>query len=190
MDEVKLNKDDEKYIRTLSQYLEKFHLTTGYQNKEVAELLNMDKSYYNKIRLKKFSPISNSISILKKFASLNDNDLISFISEIEELNIDKNFFSLDGNDWEFTLKKVFLQCGPLIRKILIEDRLKPIIEENETSIEKLIKCFIILSLVLDISKNEKWLNSIMEFVLNIHHNIEEEQINDINELLNKMKKMQ
>lgn len=87
-------------------------------------------------------------------------------------------------------KKVFLQCGPLIRKILIEDRLKPIIEENETSIEKLIKCFIILSLVLDISKNEKWLNSIMEFVLNIHHNIEEEQINDINELLNKMKKMQ
>ena len=50
---------------TLSQYLEKFHLATGYQNKEVAELLNMDKSYYNKIRLKKFSPISNSISILK-----------------------------------------------------------------------------------------------------------------------------
>ena len=79
MDEVKLNKDEEKYIRTLSQYLEKFHLATGYQNKEVAELLNMDKSYYNKIRLKKFSPISNSISILKKFASLNDNDIIAFI---------------------------------------------------------------------------------------------------------------
>lgn len=189
MDEVKLNKDEEKYIRTLSQYLEKFHLATGYQNKEVAELLNMDKSYYNKIRLKKFSPISNSISILKKFASLNDNDIIAFISEIEELNIDKNLYSLEGNNWEFILKKIFTETGPLIRKILIHDRLKNLIESEKIDIEKIMKCFIILALVIDISKDEKWLNSIMDFVLNIHQNLEEIGNSDITEVLNKMKKI-
>lgn len=189
MDEVKLNKDEEKYIRTLSQYLEKFHLATGYQNKEVAELLNMDKSYYNKIRLKKFSPISNSISILKKFASLNDNDLIAFISEIEELNIDKNMVFLEENGWEFVLKKIFIEAGPLMRKILIQDRLKQFMESESIEIEKLLKCFIILALVIDISKNERWLNSIMDFVLNIHHNLEEIKNDEINELLNKFKKL-
>ena len=51
------------------------------------------------------------------------------------------------------------------------------------------KCFIILALVIDISKDEKWLNSIMDFVLNIHQNLEEIGNSDITEVLNKMKKI-
>ena len=187
MDEVKLNKDEEKHIRTLSLYLEKFHLATGYQNKEVAELLNMDKSYYNKIRLKKFSPISNSISILKKFASLNDKDLIQFISEIEELNSESN--SLSGNDWELVLKKVFIDAGPILRKILIEDRLKRIIENNDTSADSLIKSFILLSLIIDISKNDKWFNVILDFISNVHYNLEGVKDNEISYLIDKLRKM-
>ncbi|KAB8039658.1 hypothetical protein GCL60_05195 [Silvanigrella paludirubra] len=189
MDEVKPNKDEEKHIRTLSLYLEKFHLATGYQNKEVAELLNMDKSYYNKIRLKKFSPISNSISILKKFASLNDNDLIKFISEIEELNFENNSLNNQGYDWEVILKKVFIDAGPILRKILIEDRLRKVIEKNDSSIDSIIKSFILLCLIIDISKDEKWFNVILDFILNVHYNLEGVKDSEISHLIDKLRKI-
>ncbi|RDB36578.1 hypothetical protein [Spirobacillus cienkowskii] len=188
MDEVKQNKDEDRHIRNLSQYLEKFHLATGFQNKEVAELLKMDKSYYNKIRLKKFSPISNSISILKKFASLNNKSIIQFIAEIEEIELDQNILDLNDEDWQYIIKKVFIDVGPVVRKLLIQDRIKDILDNDEKYIETLVKNFVLLLLIIDISKNEKWLNVILDLILNIHYNLEGEMPEDMNVLVQRIKK--
>lgn len=189
MDEVKqLNNDEERHIRTLSLYLEKFHLATGYQNKEVAELLNMDKSYYNKIRLKKFSPISNSISILKKFASLNNKNLIQFISEIEEIKLDNDHLDMSGQDWQFIIKKVFSDMGPVLRKILIHDRIKKILENEEKYVDILLKNFVLLSVIIDISKDDKWFNVVLDLILNVYHNLEGKKDNDIRLLIERIKK--
>ena len=187
MEEVKLNKDEEKHIRTLSLYLEKFHLATGYQNKEVAELLNMDKSYYNKIKLKKFSPISNSISILKKFASLNSKSLIQFISEIEEINTDDIEYSGKEQEWEVIIKKVFSDLGPIIRKKIIIDKTKKLLQNDKNYIEILQKNFTVLSLIIDISENEKWFNTILDIVLSIHSNLGYELDTEANLLIKKIK---
>ncbi len=189
MDEVKLNKEEERHIRTLSLYLEKFHVVTGYQNKEVAELLNMDKSYYNKIRLKKFSPISNSISILKKFASLNNLSLIQFISEIEEIKLDNEFIDMKEQEWQSIVNKAFSGVGPILRKILIHDRIRIILENDEKYVESLLKNFVLLAIIIDISKNEKWFNLILDLILNIHHNLEVEKDYDIKLLIDRIKKI-
>ena len=189
MDEVKLNKDEEKHIRTLSLYLEKFHLATGFQNKEVAELLNMDKSYYNKIRLKKFSPISNSISILKKFSSLNNKSLIQFIAEIEEIQLEKEYIDLNNQEWQYIIEKAFSDVGPVLRKILIHDRIKKILDNDEKYVESLLKNFVLLSLIIDISKSDKWFNVILDLILNIHQNIEGEKDYEIKILIDRLKKI-
>jgi transcriptional regulator with XRE-family HTH domain len=188
MDEVKPNKDEEKHIRTLSLYLEKFHLATGYQNKEVAELLNMDKSYYNKIRLKKFSPISNSISILKKFASLNNISILQFICEIEEIKLESDLVNMKEQEWQFILNRAFIEVGPILRKILILDRVKKILDSEEKYIESLLKNFVLLAVIIDISKDEKWFNLILDHILNIHHNLEVEKDQDIMIIIDRIKK--
>ncbi|APJ03150.1 hypothetical protein [Silvanigrella aquatica] len=189
MDEVKLNKDEEKHIRTLSQYLEKFHVATGFQNKEVAELLNMDKSYYNKIRLKKFSPISNSIAILKKFAFLNNQSLIKFISEIEEMKPHSDLQEIEEQEWEVIIKKAFADMGPVLRKVLVQERIKKILDNDEKCIELLIKNFVLLSMIIDISENDKWFRVILDLILNIHKNLEGEIDLDLKMLIERMKKM-
>ena len=39
------------------------------------------------------------------------------VSEIEELNFENNSLNNQGYDWEVILKKVFIDAGPILRKI-------------------------------------------------------------------------
>ncbi|KAB8031845.1 hypothetical protein [Fluviispira multicolorata] len=183
MDEVKINTDEQKHIRTLSHYLEKIHTATGYQNKEVAELLGMDKSYYNKIRLKKFSPLTNSITTLRKFASLNNQSLIHFLAEIEEISLEAK-----DKEWMIVAEKAFTDVGPILRRALLINRIKPIIDKDDEQIDILIKNFLLLCLIIDISKKEKWFKIVFELILKIYQNIDDEKDNDIRILIERIRK--
>ena len=84
---------------------------------------------------------------------------------------------------------MFIDAGPILRKILIEDRLRKVIEKNDSSIDSIIKSFILLCLIIDISKDEKWFNVILDFILNVHYNLEGVKDSEISHLIDKLRKI-
>ncbi len=173
--------EEEKHIRTLSHYLEKYHNSTGFSNKKVSEILNIDRSYYNKIRLKQISPITNGIITLKKFASLTNEDLTNFIHEIEET---QNEIKDKDNQWLNILKMVFLEAGPAIRRALIHKRLKNIlINKDRKSYDKLVMIFTLTILTLDLSDSKEFFEALYDLILKFHDRLDLEKENDLKDLI-------
>ncbi len=174
-------KEEEKHIRTLSHYLEKYHNNTGHSNKKVAEILNIDRSYYNKIRLKQVSPLTNGIVTLKKFASLTDEDLTNFLYEIEEIQPDNKD---KDNQWISILKSVFIETGPIIRRALIHKRLKNLLSKNDRKTQdKMTIIFTLTILLIDIADSKELLEAYYQLVLKFHDKLNIEKENDLKDLI-------
>ncbi len=181
MDTINVSKEEEKYIRTLSHYLEKYHNNTGFSNKKVAEILNIDRSYYNKIRLKQISPLTNGIIALKKFASLTNEDLINFLYEIEEIQPNNK-----DNDiqWLNILKSVFIEAGPIIRRALIHKRLKILISKNDRKAQdKLITILTLTILLVDLADYKELLEAYYQLALKFHDKLILDKENDLKDLI-------
>ncbi|WP_186646537.1 hypothetical protein [Fluviispira vulneris] len=173
--------EEAKHLRTLGHYLEKFHNSTGYSNKDVADILKLDRSYYNKIRLKKYSPLTASIINIKKFASLTNENIFNFLYQIEEIPSETKE---KDNQWIDILKKTFLESGPILRRALIHKRIKNILnKDDKISKEKTTKIFTLTALLIDISESEDWLSIIYQFVLKIHEQMNLEKESDLKELI-------
>lgn len=182
MFKLDIEKEEIKHKKTLSHYLEKIHRSTGYHNKEVAEILDMDKSYYNKIRLQQISPLTNSIVILKKFASLNNMSVIDFIAQIEEIPSE-----IKENDWVSTLRQVMTDMGPILRRSLIHQRLSTLVKSNHDYSETILKCFVSTVMLMDLHKNPKWLDTCVDMISKIHSNLNLEKNDDLINLLARVK---
>ncbi|BBH54707.1 hypothetical protein [Fluviispira sanaruensis] len=173
--------EEEKHMRTLAHYLEKYHNDTGYNNKEVSDILKIDRSYYNKIRLQKASPLTNGIIILKKFAALTNENLFNFLYEIEETSPESKD---KDKQWLEIVKKILLEGGPVLRRALIHKRLKNFINKNDQKSRiTIIKIFTITALLLDISKSEEWIDIYLKTTLRLHEDLNLEKENDIKDLL-------
>jgi transcriptional regulator with XRE-family HTH domain len=185
MFKLDIEKEEKKHKRTLSHYLEKIHHATGYQNKEVAEKLGLDKSYYSKVRLQQIDPLTTSIATLKRYASLNKMNIIDFIAEIEEIPIE-----IKEKDWVRVLVNAMNTVGPILRRELIHKRINAILENTEEDcMETLLKSFLNLCLMFDLLKYPKWFSLCSDFIMQIHQNLELEESKDLNNLIARIKKL-
>ncbi len=183
MFEIDEEKEEKKHKRTLSHYLNKYHNTTNSQNKDVAEKLGLDKSYYNKVRLEQIAPLTNSIIALKRFASLNNMNIIDFIAEIDE--IPKN---LKEEDWSIVIKQIMSDLGPILRRSLIHRRLSKILKKNKDFTDSLLKCFLYTCMLIDLVKYENWFNLCANTISQIHNNLEiDENDSDLKHLIERVK---
>lgn len=182
MFKIDFEKEENKHKRTLSHFLEKFHASSGFQNKDVAEKLGLDKSYYSKVRLQQISPITNSIVTLKRFASLNNMSLINFISQIEEIPT-----STKDKDWLVVLEKIMTDLGPHLRRALIHNRLNDILKNDKNYVENLLKCFLYTAIFIDLIKHSKWFDLCSDFILKIYNNIDINKSEDIKNIISRVK---
>ncbi len=166
MFEIDTEKEEKKHKKTLSHFLEKFHKSSELQNKEVAEKLGLDKSYYNKVRLQQIAPLTNSIITLKRFASLNDMSLIDFIAEIEEIPK-----TTKEEPWVVIMKQVMSDLGPTLRRSLIYDRLGEILKKDKDYTDNLLKCFLYTSMLIDLIKHKNWFNICTNLISEIHQSL-------------------
>lgn len=181
MTEINIKEEEEKHNKALSHYLEKFHNKTGYSNREVSDLLNMDRSYYNKIRLQKIAPLTSGIIMLKKFAYLNNESVFNFLYEIEGVSKDNKD---KDNQWLEILKKLFVEGGPVLRRALIHKRIKNFLSENkENNKDKITKILTLLAILIDLSSSDEWLDLIYELCLKLHNNFNFEKEQDIKDLI-------
>lgn len=181
--EIDIEKEEKKHKRTLSHFLAKFHEATGDQNKDVAEKLGLDKSYYNKVRLEQIAPLTNSIITLKRFASLNQMNLLDFIAEIEEMP--KN---IKEDEWASVIKQIMSDLGPTLRRAFIHNRLSKMLRKDKDYTDVLMKCFVYISMLIDLTKHEKWFNICTSVISQIHYNLGlEKSDEDLKNLIERIK---
>ena len=126
-----LELEEEKHKETLNHYLEKIHDSTKYQNKDVAEILDLDKGTYSKIRQGQIAPLTNSIITLKKYAYLNDMNILDFIAHIEKIPVE-----IKDNDWLSSLSNIMLELGDIVRRELIHKRISEFLKHEPEYLEK------------------------------------------------------
>jgi D-beta-D-heptose 7-phosphate kinase/D-beta-D-heptose 1-phosphate adenosyltransferase len=69
---------------------------------------------------------------------------------------------------------------------LLVNRIKPIIDKDDEQIDVLIKNFLLLCLIIDISKKEKWFKIVFELILKIYQNIDDEKETSLVKVNNKV----
>nr|BFD33499.1 hypothetical protein GTC16762_31180 [Pigmentibacter ruber] len=181
MTEINIKEEEEKHTKALSHYLEKYHNKTGYSNREVSMILDIDRSYYNKIRLQKITPLTSGIIMLKKFAALTNESVFNFLYEME--GVPKEIKDKD-NQWLDILKKLFVECGPILRRALIHKRIKSILNESkENNKEKITKIFTLVTILIDLAHFDEWLDLIYQLCLKLHTDLNLEKEPDLKDLI-------